>query len=207
MATLSVSRKWELKFTGLLPVGDNIDYVADYFCTDCAHVRSEQLSSSAGTTTSYAEMQRVAQHLTRKARPQPTWHSTNSLWEGELFSDRLKEQQILAQQCRFGILEDRMLHSRYIFAISHKVLQQWPVQENPSCDEVVEMWDKEHCSKIPGRVDAVKRSTCFRLINARAELVWATSATTNVQLTTVVKSRSPDFVAWIQLRLLNAVAR
>ncbi|XP_054918602.1 uncharacterized protein [Dermacentor andersoni] len=59
--------------------------------------------------------------------------------EGEPFNDWLIELKILAKNCEFGLLEDRMLRSRIVLGVQDKRLQQKLLAENPSYQKTVEI--------------------------------------------------------------------
>ncbi|XP_042143633.1 uncharacterized protein LOC115316197 [Ixodes scapularis] len=59
--------------------------------------------------------------------------------EGEPFNEWLTELRILAKNCEFGELEDRMLRSRIILGVRDKSLQRKLLVENPTYEKTVEL--------------------------------------------------------------------
>lgn len=57
--------------------------------------------------------------------------------EGESFNDWLIELKILAKNCEFELLEDRMLRSRIVLGVRDKRLQQKLLAENPTYQKAV----------------------------------------------------------------------
>uniref|UniRef100_A0A131YQA1 Tick transposon n=1 Tax=Rhipicephalus appendiculatus TaxID=34631 RepID=A0A131YQA1_RHIAP len=59
--------------------------------------------------------------------------------EGEPFNEWLIELKILAKNCEFELLEERMLRSRIVLGVRDKRLQQKLLAENPSYQKTVEI--------------------------------------------------------------------
>lgn len=55
----------------------------------------------------------------------------------EPFNDWLTDLRLLAKNCEFGDLEDRLLRSRIILGVQYKCLQQKLIAENPSHQKTV----------------------------------------------------------------------
>lgn len=67
--------------------------------------------------------------------------------QGECFNDCLTELRLLAKNCEFGDLEDRLLRSRIILGLRNKSLQERLISENPSYSKTIEICRAQELGK------------------------------------------------------------
>lgn len=67
--------------------------------------------------------------------------------QGECFNDWLTDLRLLAKNCEFGDLEDRLLRSRIILGLRNKSLQERLISENPSYSKTIEICRAQELGK------------------------------------------------------------